>query len=386
MLKTYLFTSESVSKGHPDKIADQISDAVLDEFLTKDRESHVACETFITDGLVIIGGEARSEAYVDVQDVARKTIEKIGYTPEFCFDPENCGVISLIHSQSPDIAMGVDSTLTKEQGAGDQGIMFGYAINETPTYMPATIFIANELLKTLDELKAKGEIKGLGPDAKSQVTMEYDTEINRPISVKTILISTQHKEEKSVEEIKNEIREKVIPAVMKKMPGQEYLFRSYDLLVNPTGKFVIGGPKGDTGLTGRKIIVDTYGGRGAHGGGAFSGKDPSKVDRSAAYMARYLAKNIVAAEHCEECLVQLSYAIGVAHPLSVFVRTDAGARYDAKMVKKITENIDLTPSGIIGLLGLKNPIYFPTASYGHFGREPHGDYFTWEKTNIKDIF
>ena len=386
MLKTYLFTSESVSKGHPDKVADQISDAVLDEFLRKDRNSHVACETFITDGIVIVGGEARSTAYVDVQDVVRQTIEKIGYSPKYCFDPENCGVISLIHSQSPDIAVGVDATETKAQGAGDQGIMFGYAVNETPTYMPATIFFANELLRTLDALKEKGEIIGLGPDAKSQVTMEYDTEVNRPVSVKTILISTQHTEEKSIEEIRSDIQDKVIPEVIKKYPQQAYLFRDFELLVNPTGKFVIGGPKGDTGLTGRKIIVDTYGGRGAHGGGAFSGKDPSKVDRSAAYMARYLAKNIVAADNCEECLVQLSYAIGVAQPLSVFVRTDAGARYDEKVTKKILNNIDLTPSGIIETLGLKNPIYFPTASYGHFGRIPHEGFFSWERININKLF
>ena len=386
MLKTYLFTSESVSKGHPDKVADQISDAVLDEFLRKDRESHVACETFITDGIVIVGGEARSTAYVDVQDVARKTIEKIGYSPKYCFDPENCGVISLIHAQSPDIAVGVDATETNAQGAGDQGIMFGYAVNETPTYMPATIFFANELLQTLDELKERGEIVGLGPDAKSQVTMEYDTQMNRPISIKTILISTQHAEEKGIDEIRRDIQEKVIPAVMAKYPDVAYLFNDYELLVNPTGKFVIGGPKGDTGLTGRKIIVDTYGGRGAHGGGAFSGKDPSKVDRSAAYMARYLAKNIVAADKCEECLVQLSYAIGVAQPLSIFVRTDAGAKYDEKVVKKILDNVDLTPSGIIGTLGLKNPIYFPTASYGHFGRKSHDGFFSWEKIEINHLF
>lgn len=388
---TRKFTSESVSSGHPDKIADQISDAILDEFLKQDRESKVACETFVTDGLVIVGGEAHSEAYVDVRGVVRNVLKDVGYTPETCFDPDNFGLMLTLHEQSGDIRMGVDREEARSQGAGDQGIMFGYATTETSSYMPASIHIANQILVELEKCRRSGKIKGLGPDSKSQVTLNLN-QFGRPTSMDTILISTQHTEDKDLEELKEEIKYIVIRNVVESNSDLSYLFDSYyKLLVNPTGRFVIGGPKGDTGLTGRKIIVDTYGGYGAHGGGAFSGKDPSKVDRSAAYMARYLAKNIVASGLCDKCLVQLSYAIGLSQPISVYVKTDADATAEDYATKVIMDNIDLSPYGIIDRFKLKNPIYFPTSCYGHFGKTPYVDYlgnlmFGWEKTDIKELF
>lgn len=380
-----LFTSESVSSGHPDKIADQISDAVLDEFLKQDREAKVACETFITDGLVIVGGEAHAEAYVDIQETARKVIKDIGYTPEYCFDPNNCGVITTLHAQSPDIRMGVEKE--GEQGAGDQGIMFGYACRESSHYMPATISLAHDILSKMENLRKNEELKGYGPDAKSQVTIEYLD--GKPSRIDTILISTQHHESKSIDEIRAEIKDIVLPDVLKSFECLNY--DDYKLLVNPTGRFVIGGPKGDTGLTGRKIIIDTYGGRGAHGGGAFSGKDPSKVDRSGAYMARWMAKNVLTnVPECRECLVQLSYAIGIAQPISIYVKTDLGESADMMLSEYFMDHrADFTPGKIIERFNLKSPIYFQTASYGHFGRpcfERNGlTYFPWEKTEKIDF-
>lgn len=405
----YIFTSESVSSGHPDKMADQISDAILDEFLRNDPNSKVACETFLTTGLVLVGGEVKSETYVDVDSVVRKTIEGIGYTKsDYNFDFKSCGIISTIHSQSPDISMGVEK---ENQGAGDQGIMFGYATNESESYLPLTIDIAHELVYQLEQIRKEGEVmKYLRPDAKSQVSILFDDR-DIPIKIETILISTQHDEKiKYIDDygveaeidkdydkiIKRDIRLYLIPRVKEKFKKVEYLFDNFHLLVNPTGKFVIGGPHGDTGLTGRKIIVDTYGGYGAHGGGAFSGKDPSKVDRSASYMARYIAKNLVAAGVADKLLIQLSYAIGVDTPISLYVNSYDTWNYiqDSEIAKFIKKIFDLTPKGIIETLKLKNPIYNKTASYGHFGREPfieNGiEYFTWEKLDrmeeIKNYF
>jgi len=373
-----LFTSESVSEGHPDKIADQISDAILDAMLTDDPESRVAVETLVTTGLAVVSGEVTTDAYVDVQEIVRDVINEIGYTKaSYRFDSESCGILSSIHQQSPDIAQGVDSSSEKTQGAGDQGMMFGYATTETEEYMPMTLQYSHQLLKTLAHIRKKTALMPyLGPDSKSQVTVEYDQN-NSPARIHTIVISTQHDEGINQADIKSDIKKNLISAVI---PG-ELIDADTIIHVNPTGKFVIGGPHGDTGLTGRKIIVDTYGGRGAHGGGAFSGKDSSKVDRSAAYATRHVAKNIVAAELAEECLVQVAYAIGVSNPVSVSVNTyGTGKISDIKLAKAINKVFDLTPAGIIERLDLKKPIFRKTAAYGHFGRNE----FSWEKLNYVD--
>jgi len=370
---SHLFTSESVSEGHPDKIADQISDAVLDALITQDKFSRVACETFVTTGLALVGGEITTSGYIEVQDLVREVIRDIGYTrAEYRFDADSCSVISSIHSQSPDIARGVDTG-----GAGDQGMMFGYATNETPEFMPMPIVYAHKLVKRLADIRKKRSklMPYLRPDAKSQVTIEYQG--RRPVRVHTVVISTQHDPGVSQKKIRKDIIENVINKVI---PAD---LRDNRLIVhvNPTGKFEIGGPHGDTGLTGRKIIVDTYGGKAPHGGGAFSGKDPSKVDRSAAYASRHLAKNVVAAGFADECLIQISYAIGVAEPVSVHVNSgDTGRIPDAELEKAIRKNIDLTPKGIMKRLNLLRPIYRQTAAYGHFGREEDG--FTWEKLDL----
>ncbi len=393
----YLFTSESVSEGHPDKVADQISDSLLDEFLKWDPESKVACETFVTTGLVLCGGEVRTEGWVDVQETARRVIRNIGYTKaEYRFDCDSCGVISTIHEQSSDINQGVVREKPEEQGAGDQGMMFGYACREMENYMPLSIELAHILLQELAAIRRGGrQMTYLRPDSKSQVTIEYD-DSNRPSRIDTIVISTQHDEfvtpkenskraEKSAEKemqkkIHDDILNILIPRVKKTLPADiRKLFKSdFRLLVNPTGKFVIGGPHGDTGLTGRKIIVDTYGGHGAHGGGAFSGKDSSKVDRSAAYAARHIAKNLVAAGVCDRALIQVAYAIGVARPVGLFVNTFGTAKVkdkngniinDSEIGSKINALFDMRPYAIVERFGLKNPIFAPTASYGHFGRD-----------------
>lgn len=419
----FLFTSEAVSEGHPDKISDQISDAILDEFLRHDREAKVACETLCTTGLVVVAGEVRSDAYVDVQGVARRVINRIGYTKsEYMFDGNSCGVLSAIHEQSPDINQGVVQEDEAAQGAGDQGIMFGYACDETREFMPATLILAQVIMKELAVIRREhNEMPYLRPDAKSQVTIEYD-ELGCPVRVHTIVVSTQHDEfvraggnvsEKEAERqmckrIEDDVRSILIPRVKARLQrandkladliGDDYL-----LYVNPTGKFVIGGPHGDTGVTGRKIIVDTYGGRGAHGGGAFSGKDSSKVDRSAAYAARHIAKNMVAAGIADQVLVQLSYAIGVAYPLSVFVDTYGTARVresDSEIARRIEGLFDLSPAAIVNRFGLKNPIFEATASYGHFGNRPYTkevtvyengcpttrevEFFSWEKLDEVD--
>ena len=407
----YLFTSESVSEGHPDKVADQISDAILDSFLAQDPNSRVACETLVTTGLAVISGEVTSQAYIDVQKTAREVIKQIGYTKsEYQFDADSCGVISTIHEQSPDIAQGVDVGNKKEQGAGDQGMMFGFATNETPNYMPLGLELSHLLLRELANIRKKGkQMTYLRPDAKSQVTIKYDDQ-HVPISIDTIVVSTQHddfgSEAKMLRTIKRDVREILIPAVVKKLPAKlRRLFdHKYTLHVNPTGKFVIGGPHGDTGLTGRKIIVDTYGGKGAHGGGAFSGKDPSKVDRSAAYATRHIAKNVVASGLAKTCLVQVAYAIGVAKPVGLFVNTygtctKAGLS-DSQIAEKLDKLFDLRPAAIVKRYGLKNPIYFETAAYGHMGRKPgkkkvriglngksklvEVETFTWEKLDMVD--
>jgi len=373
-----LFTSESVSEGHPDKIADQISDAILDAMLTDDPNSRVAVETMVTTGLAIVSGEVTTDAYVDVQEIVRDVIKDIGYTKaSYRFDSESCGILSSIHQQSPDIAQGVDSSEEKKQGAGDQGMMFGYASTETEEYMPMTLQYSHQLLKTLAHIRKETALMPyLGPDSKSQVTVEYDDN-NKPARIDTIVISTQHDEGISQHDIKNDIKKNLISAVI----PEELMDAETILHVNPTGKFVIGGPHGDTGLTGRKIIVDTYGGRGAHGGGAFSGKDASKVDRSAAYATRHVAKNIVAAGLAEECLVQVAYAIGVADPVSVSVHTyGTGKVSDIELAKAVNKVFDLTPAGIIERLDLKKPIFRETAAYGHFGRKE----FTWEKLDYID--
>ena len=401
----YLFTSESVSEGHPDKVADQISDALIDNFLAFDPQSKVACETLVTTGQVVLAGEVKSKAYLDVQDIARKVISKIGYTKsEYMFEANSCGVLSAIHEQSSDINQGVDRKKKEEQGAGDQGMMFGYATNETANYMPLALDLAHTLLIELAELRRENkQIKYLRPDSKSQVTLEYDDN-NKPVRIDAIVISTQHddfdKEEKMLATIGDDIRKILIPRVIKKYPQYKHLFNNkIKYHINPTGKFVIGGPHGDTGLTGRKIIVDTYGGKGAHGGGAFSGKDPSKVDRSAAYATRHIAKNLVAAGLADEVLVQVSYAIGVAQPTSINVNTYGTAKVDLTdgEISKIVEGIfDMRPYFIEQRLKLRNPIYSETAAYGHMGREaktvekvfvsPDGkkvskkvELFTWEK-------
>jgi S-adenosylmethionine synthetase len=376
----YFFTSESVSEGHPDKVADQISDALLDHFIAFDSESKVACETLVTTGQVILSGEVKSKTYLDVQQIARQTINNIGYTDDaYQFSGNSCGVISLLHEQSSDINQGVEREKKEEQGAGDQGIMFGYASNETENYMPLALAVSHKILEFLaDFRRAKNDIPYLRPDAKSQVTVEYD-ENHKPIRIETVVVSTQHdqfdSDERMAARIRQDIIEKVMPQVIASFtPSIQALF-SDDVTyhINPTGKFVIGGPHGDTGLTGRKIIVDTYGGKGAHGGGAFSGKDPSKVDRSAAYAARHIAKNAVAAGIADEILIQLSYAIGVAAPTSIFVDTYGASHVDlsdSEIAKKLETLFDLTPYGIEQRLKLRTPIYAETAAYGHMGRTP----------------
>ena len=376
----YFFTSESVSEGHPDKVADQISDALLDHFIAFDSQSKVACETLVTTGQVILSGEVKSKTYLDVQQIARQTINEIGYTDDaYQFSGNSCGVISLIHEQSSDINQGVEREKKEEQGAGDQGIMFGYASNETETYMPLALAVSHKILAVLaDFRRSKSDIAYLRPDAKSQVTVEY-SEDHKPIRIETVVVSTQHDDfdtdENMAAQIRQDIIKKVMPEVIASFsPEIQSLFSNEVIYhINPTGKFVIGGPHGDTGLTGRKIIVDTYGGKGAHGGGAFSGKDPSKVDRSAAYAARHIAKNAVAAGIADEILVQLSYAIGVAVPTSIFVDTYQTSHVDlsdSEIAKKLETLFDLTPYGIEQRLKLRTPIYAETAAYGHMGRTP----------------
>lgn len=415
---SYLFTSESVSEGHPDKVADQISDAILDAFLSQDPNSKVACETLVTTGLVVVAGEVRSQAYVDIQDTARKTIEKIGYTKaEYQFESKSCGVISALHEQSADIAQGVDVGKKEEdQGAGDQGMMFGYATNETDNYMPLALDLAHLLLLELAAIRKEGkQMKYLRPDAKSQVTIEY-TDKHVPKKIDTIVISTQHddfdKDEKMLAKIALDVQKILIPRVKKQLPVRVARLFTADVqyYINPTGKFVIGGPHGDTGLTGRKIIVDTYGGKGAHGGGAFSGKDPSKVDRSAAYATRHIAKNLVASGLCSQVLVQVAYAIGVANPVGLYVNTYGTCKIkglsDGEIAQKLEQVFDLRPAAIVRRYGLKNPIFSETAAYGHFGRVPgkkmvniganghtkltEVETFTWEKldavADIKKVF
>ena len=378
---SYLFTSESVSEGHPDKVCDQISDALLDSFLSQDPESKVACETLVTTGLVVCAGEVKTNGYVSIDDVARKVIDKIGYTKsDYQFDAKSCAVISAIHSQSSDINQGVERQDKEEQGAGDQGMMFGYACREMQNFMPITVELSHMILQELAAIRKEGkQMTYLRPDAKSQVTLQYAND-GTPERIDTIVISTQHDdfaEEKAMQEqIKKDIENILLPRVIKDCPESvKSLFKNdYKLYVNPTGKFVIGGPHGDTGLTGRKIIVDTYGGHGAHGGGAFSGKDPSKVDRSAAYAARHVAKNMVAAGLCDKVLVQVAYAIGVAEPVGLFVNTYGTAKVqmsDGEIAAKIKEIIPMRPYDIIERFQLKNPIYEKTASYGHFGRDSY---------------
>lgn len=375
----YLFTSESVSEGHPDKVADQISDAILDALLSEDAQSRVAVETMVTTGLVVLSGEVTTDAYVDVREIARNVIRDIGYTdPRLRFDADSCGVLSSIHGQSQDISRGVDEGADKQQGAGDQGLMFGYACQETDQYMPMAITYAHQLVRELAHIRKETDsMPYLRPDSKSQVTIEYDDDRITPRRVHTIVLSTQHDEGVTVEEIKRDVRDILLPRVF----DDGLLDDDLILHVNPTGRFVIGGPHGDTGLTGRKIIVDTYGGKGAHGGGAFSGKDPSKVDRSATYAARHVAKNLVAAELCTEALVQVAYAIGVAEPVSIDVNTNGtGALSDAQLTELVRDHFELAPSAIIQRLDLLKPHYRKTAAYGHFGRPE----FPWEKTDYAE--
>lgn len=406
----YLFTSESVSEGHPDKIADQISDALIDNFLAFDPDSKVACETLVTTGQVILAGEVKSKIYLDVQQIAREVIKKIGYTKsEYMFEANSCGVLSAIHEQSQDINQGVDRKTKEEQGAGDQGMMFGYATNETEDYMPLALNLSHKLLQELAILRRENnEITYLRPDAKSQVTLEYDDD-NKPVRIEAIVISTQHDdfadEPTMLAKIENDIKEILIPRIIKNNPQYAHLFNdTIHYHINPTGKFVIGGPHGDAGLTGRKIIVDTYGGKGAHGGGAFSGKDPSKVDRSAAYATRHIAKNLVAAGIADEILVQVSYAIGVAKPMGIYINTYGTAKInltDGEIAKKVEQLFDMRPYFIEQRLKLRNPIYSETAAYGHMGRKPETvtkvftapngeqktlevELFTWEKLDYTD--
>lgn len=422
----YLFTSESVSEGHPDKVSDQISDAILDNFLALDANAKVACETLVTTGQVVLAGEVRSDVYVDVQTIARNVINRIGYTKsEYMFDGNSCGVLSAIHEQSKDINRGVEREDPMSQGAGDQGMMFGYACNETVNYIPVSLDLSHALVKELAAIRREGKVmKYLRPDSKSQVTIEYDDQ-NNPVKVHTIVVSTQHDEFIVAEDkkgqdradkemaaiIKEDVRQILIPRVRAKVPQFDKLIKDdFQLFVNPTGKFVIGGPHGDTGLTGRKIIVDSYGGKGGHGGGAFSGKDPSKVDRSAAYAARHIAKNMVAAGITDEILVQVSYAIGIAEPMNIYINTYNRSKVnftDAQIVEKIKDLFDMRPKAIEKRLKLRNPIYEETASYGHMGRTPvkkeklfvnskgeeiikNVELFTWEKLDkvaeLKAIF
>jgi len=378
--ESYLFTSESVTEGHPDKLADQISDSVLDAMLEKDKNSRVACETLVTTGMAVVAGEVTTKAYVDIPEVVRSTVKEVGYTDAAMgFDYQSCSVITSLDKQSPDIAMGVDEKGGKEQGAGDQGLMFGYACDETEELMPMSISFAHKLTKALADVRKAKKLKFLRPDGKSQVTIEYRN--NKPFRVHTVVVSTQHTPEVS----NKEIREGVLEEIIRKTLPENLLDDRTIYHVNPTGRFVVGGPHGDCGLTGRKIIVDTYGGHGGHGGGAFSGKDPSKVDRSAAYMARYLAKNVVAASLANRCQVQLAYAIGVADPVSVYVNTFGTSKVsDEKIATGLREIASLKPKDIINSLKLLRPIYKKTASYGHFGREDKD--FTWEKTDkVKDL-
>lgn len=421
----YLFTSESVSEGHPDKVADQISDAILDKLLAYDPQCRVACETLVTTGQVVIAGEIASEAYIDIPETARRVITRIGYNnSELKFDGESCGVLSAVHEQSADISRGVVRGEPAEQGAGDQGMMFGYACSETPEYLPLTLSLSHAIVKELAAIRREGkEMTYLRPDSKSQVTVEYDSD-NRPVRIDTIVVSTQHDEfvlpapgrsqadadAEMLATIRRDVEQVLLPRVKAALPDdlRRFMDGSYTLHVNPTGKFVIGGPHGDTGLTGRKIIVDTYGGRGAHGGGAFSGKDSSKVDRSAAYAARHIAKNMVAAGIADQVLVELSYAIGIAEPLSIYVDTYGSKRpaglegmTDGEIASHIGKLFDLRPAAIVRRFGLKNPIFEATASYGHFGNRPytrveklweHGkevereiEYFGWEKLDAVDL-
>ena len=410
---SYFFTSESVSEGHPDKVADQISDALLDQFLSRDPESHVAVETLVTTGLVVVSGEVTCDGYVDVQGTVRDVIRRIGYTKgDYMFESNSCGVLSTIHEQSSDINQGVSRAQAESQGAGDQGMMFGYACNETPELMPLPITLAHIFLQELGRIRREGrDMPYLRPDAKSQITVEYSDD-HRPLRIDTIVISTQHDdfapEQEMLATIRRDVQEVLIPRVLVRLSAENRaLFQGdYKLFVNPTGKFVIGGPHGDTGLTGRKIIVDTYGGRGAHGGGAFSGKDPSKVDRSAAYATRHIAKNMVAAGLCDEALVQVAYAIGVAEPVGLYVNTFGTAHVDltdGEIARRISTLVDLRPYAIIQRFGLKNPIYAPTAAYGHMGRDPFRaevtlydtagnphqkevDFFAWENLDYVDKF
>lgn len=408
----YLFTSESVSEGHPDKVSDQISDAVLDEFLRQDPDAKVACETFCTTGLVVVGGEVHSDAYVDIQKTARDVIRKIGYTKsEYKFDADSCGILSAIHEQSGDINRGVDNGNEEEQGAGDQGMMFGYATNETENYMPVSLDLAHMIVKTLADIRKEGkQMTYLRPDSKSQVTVQY-SDGGVPERIDTIVVSTQHDEfdedEKMLAKIKEDVINILMPRVKQQIKSEKVLALFGDDIkyyVNPTGKFVIGGPHGDTGLTGRKIIVDTYGGKGAHGGGAFSGKDSSKVDRSAAYAARHIAKNMVAAGVADEILVQISYAIGVAKPMNIYVNTYGRSNVkmsDGEIAAKIEQLFDLRPKAIERQLKLRQPMYSETAAYGHMGRQPETvkktftshyhetktidvELFTWEKLDAVD--
>jgi S-adenosylmethionine synthetase len=406
----YLFTSESVSEGHPDKVADQISDALIDNFLAFDPESKVACETLVTTGLVVLAGEVKSETYLDVQTIAREVIRKIGYTKsEYMFEANSCGVLSAIHEQSADINQGVDRASKEEQGAGDQGMMFGYATSETENFMPLALDLSHKLLQELAVIRRENnEITYLRPDAKSQVTLEYDDD-NKPSRIDAIVISTQHddfdEEAAMLAKIKSDLVGILIPRIIKSNPQYAHLFNDkITYHINPTGKFVIGGPHGDTGLTGRKIIVDTYGGKGAHGGGAFSGKDPSKVDRSAAYATRHIAKNLVAAGVADEILVQVSYAIGVAKPMGIFIETYGTSKVnltDGEIAKKVEAIFDMRPYFIEQRLKLRNPIYSETAAYGHMGRTPETvtktfnapggiektvtvELFTWEKLDFVD--
>ena len=407
----YLFTSESVSEGHPDKVADQISDALVDHFIAFDPESKVACETMVTTGQVVLAGEVKSTTYLDVQQIARDVIRRIGYTKsEYMFEANSCGVLSAIHEQSPDINQGVDRAIKEEQGAGDQGMMFGYASNETDNYMPLALDISHKILKELARIRKEGKImKYLRPDSKSQVTIEYSDD-NKPQKIDSIVVSTQHddfeEDEKMLARIKKDVVEIVIPAVKAQLGSeiQELFTNDITFHINPTGKFVIGGPHGDTGLTGRKIIVDTYGGKGAHGGGAFSGKDPSKVDRSAAYATRHIAKNLVAAGVCDEVLVQVSYAIGVAEPTNIYINTYGTSNVeltDGQIAEKVDKIFDMRPYAIETRLKLRTPIYSDTAAYGHMGRnsevktvsfkdgsgnvkEMEVETFTWEKLDFVD--
>ena len=403
---SYFFTSESVSEGHPDKVADQISDALLDEFLRHDPESHVACETLVTTGLAVVSGEVSCNGYVDVQQTVRDVIREIGYTKgEYKFEAESCGVLSAIHEQSQDINQGVSRKSKKEQGAGDQGMMFGYACRETAELMPLPITLAHIILIELGKIRHEGrQMRYLRPDAKSQVTVQY-SDAGKPERIDTIVVSTQHDPDVEQEQIRADIEKTLLPRVVKRLPKatQKLFGKDVKLFVNPTGKFVIGGPHGDTGLTGRKIIVDTYGGRGAHGGGAFSGKDASKVDRSAAYATRHIAKNLVAAGLCDEALVQVAYAIGVAEPVGLYVNTYGTSKVkmsDGEIAARVHKLFDLRPYAIVERFGLKNPIFRPTAAYGHIGRDPYEDevtvykngkpqqkkvqFFGWEKLDMVD--